>query len=76
MCLGDLRFHLAERLSRHEVEVIWFDVFERKMVDQATAFDVSMSCVELIDRARRENRLIDAIVAICRNHPRIASSIA
>jgi hypothetical protein len=65
--LADLRYLLAARLSRGQFEVVWFDVFERRMVDETNVTDVSLCSVELVDRARREDRLSELIAMLCRN---------
>jgi hypothetical protein len=67
--LGDLRHLLTMKLSRQEIAVIWFDLFERRMDDEAPNGDVSMSCVELLDRAHRRDLLADLISKICRSYP-------
>lgn len=72
---GDLRFHLATRLSLNDIKVLWFDVFERKMDDEIQVHNVGLSTVELIDRCTREDLVAALIEKICRNHPRLYSLI-
>ena len=67
--LGELRFILSSKLSRQQIEIIWFDLFERQMADEAPGGDVSMCCVKLLDRAKREDLLAKLIALICRSHP-------
>ena len=69
--LTDLRRQLAERLSISDLKVLWFDVFGRKMDDEVPAqnITVGLASVELIDRSRRDDNLIELINAICSNHP-------
>jgi len=51
MSLGDLRHLVTERLNIEEVEVIWFDLFGRRMVDEINVRNLALSCVELMDRS-------------------------
>ena len=43
LSLGDLRFHVVERLGLVEVEVVWFDVFHRRMSDEVEVKNVGSS---------------------------------
>lgn len=70
----ELRFLLSDRLTREQVAVIWFDVFERRMSDEISAANLALCCVELLDRARREGILFALLDAICRNHPHLSRS--
>jgi hypothetical protein len=70
--LGDLRFLLSKRLTLDDVKVVWFDVFNAQMEDEVAVQSLPQSCVELLDRSRREELLPDLIGALCRNHPRLA----
>lgn len=73
--LGDLRFQLADKLTLSDVKVIWYDVFGRKMDDEVAVPNLAMSCVELLDRSRREDSLAKLIDVICRNNPHVARSL-
>lgn len=70
--LGSLRYAMADRLTIDQVAVIWFDVFERRMEDEISKPIVSMACVEIIDRARREDAIPDLLRIICRNAPNVS----
>jgi hypothetical protein len=61
----DLRYRVTERLSLDELEVVWFDLFNRQMRDEIDARNVALSSVALIDRSRR----MDILNALCRNYP-------
>jgi hypothetical protein len=41
------------------------------MEDEVQVINVALSCVELLDRSRREESLDALIAAICSNHPGI-----
>jgi hypothetical protein len=69
--LSELRYVLSEKLSREHIQVIWFDLFGRRLSDEIHVGDVTMCCVELLDRARREDVLLDLVSIVCRNHPHI-----
>ena len=69
--LGDLRRQLSQRLSISEIQILWFDVFHKKMEDEVQVVNVALSCVELLDRSRREDSLGELVMAICLNHPGI-----
>jgi hypothetical protein len=64
---SDLRFFLSERLSLEEVEVVWFDMFDRRMQDEVQIKSISLSLVELLDRSRRESALPQLVEILCRN---------
>lgn len=70
--LGDLRYRLSERLTQEQVSVIWFDTFHRRIEDEIRVTNVSLSCVELLDRARREDELARLVSVICRNNAKVA----
>lgn len=72
MSLGELRQIVTERLSLEEVEVVWFDLFERRMKDETQVQNVALSSVELIDRSRRTDVLAKLIDTLCRNYPFIS----
>ena len=73
LSLGDLRHHVSERLSIEEIEVIWFDLFHRKMSDEVQVRNVALSSVELIDRSRRNDLLVDLVDTLCRNRPNLST---
>lgn len=70
--LGDLRYLVSERLSIEEVEVVWFDLFHRRMTDEVQVTSLALSSVELIDRSRRTDVLVDLVDVLCRNYPHIS----
>jgi hypothetical protein len=72
MELGDLRFHLSDRLGLRDVEAIWFDTFGRQMRDEVNVENPALALVELLDRSRREDLLSRLVDIICRNKPKIA----
>ncbi len=72
LLLGDLRYHLAQRLGLSDIKVLWFDVFHRKMEDEVQVQNIGLSTVELVDRCVREDLLASLIEKICRNHPRFS----
>jgi hypothetical protein len=75
LTLSELRYHLSNKLTRQHVEVIWFDLFNKRMADEVPVVaDLSMSCVELIDRARREDTLANLLNIVCRNHPHLSAA--
>jgi hypothetical protein len=73
IALGDLRFLLSERLSLEEVEVTWFDLYNRKSYDEIQVRNVALMLVELIGRSRREGLLLNLIETLCRNYPSVES---
>lgn len=75
LSLGDLRYLVSDRLSLEEVEVVWFDLFSRRMSDEVQARNLALSCVELIDRSRRTNVLVDLMDTLCRNYPFISRTL-
>lgn len=65
LTLADLRRRMTQRLDRTEVATIWFDVLETKMEnDMASRFLVEC-VIELLDRARKRNRLSNVIQGLC-----------
>jgi TIR domain len=75
LSLGDLRYLVSERLSLEDVEVVWFDVFNRRMSDEVQVRNLAMSSVELIDRSRRMDVLVDLMDTLCRNYPFISKGL-
>jgi hypothetical protein len=75
MSLGDLRYLIAERLNLEEVEVVWFDVFHRRMTDEVQVKNLALSSVELIDRSRRTDVLVDLMDVLCRNYPFVGKAL-
>lgn len=75
LSLGDLRHHISERLSLEDIEVVWFDLFNRRMIDEVQVRNLALSCVELIDRSRRTNVLVDLMDALCRNFPFVSRDL-
>ena len=75
MSLGDLRHLVSERLSLEEVEVVWYDLFHRRMVDEVQIKNVALSSVELIDRSRRTDVLVELMDTLCRNFPHVSKGI-
>lgn len=71
MELGDLRYHLASRLGIEEVEVVWFDLFNRRMQDEVQVRNLALSLVELLERSRREEQLPRLVDILCRTMPRL-----
>jgi len=71
LSLGDLRFRISERLTMEEIEVVWFDLFNRRMVDEVQVKNVALSAVELIDRCRRNQQFFKLLDILCRNNPNI-----
>ncbi|MGY3558470.1 hypothetical protein ACVWXP_001739 [Bradyrhizobium sp. USDA 4463] len=69
LSLGDLRYLVTERLSLDEVEVVWFDLFNRPMRDEIDARSIALSSVALIDRSRRMDVLFELMDVLCRNYP-------
>lgn len=75
LSLGDLRYLVAERLSLEDVEVVWFDLFGRRMADEVQVRNVSLSCVELIDRSRRTDVIVDLMDKLCRSFPFVSKGL-
>ncbi|MGV8985095.1 MAG: toll/interleukin-1 receptor domain-containing protein [Cypionkella sp.] len=73
--LGELRHRVTDRISLEEVGVIWFDLFERRMNDEVHVSNLAASTVELIDRCRRMEKLVDLLDTLCRNHPHISAGL-
>jgi TIR domain len=73
--LGDLRYLVSDRLSLEEVEVVWFDLFHRRMSDEVQVRNLALSCVELIDKSRRTDLLVDLMDTLCRNYPFISKGL-
>ncbi|MGX1102555.1 MULTISPECIES: toll/interleukin-1 receptor domain-containing protein [Bradyrhizobium] len=69
MRLGDLRQLLTRRLTNNDIKVVWFDVFNTRMEDEVGAVPLALSCVELLDRARRQEVLDQLLKGLCQNHP-------
>ncbi len=75
MSLGDLRYLVAERLSIEDVEVVWFDLFGRRMTDEVQVRNLALSCVELIDRSRRTDVIVHLLDKLCRSFPYIGKGL-
>ena len=75
MSLGEIRHLVTERLSLEEVETVWFDLFDRKMSDEVQVRNLALSCVELIDRSRRTDVLVELMDILCCNYPFISKGI-
>jgi hypothetical protein len=75
LSLGDLRYLVSERLNLEEVELIWFDLFNRRMTDEVQVRNLPLSCVELIDRSRRKDVLFDLMDKLCRDFPFINKGV-
>lgn len=75
LSLGDLRYLVAERLSLEDVEVVWFDLFGRRMTDEVQVRNLALSCVELIDRSRRTDVIVDLMDKLCRNFPFVSKGL-
>lgn len=75
MSLGDLRYLVAERLSIEDVEVVWFDLFGRRMADEVQVRNLALSCVELIDRSRRTDIIVELLDKLCRSYPYISKGL-
>jgi hypothetical protein len=73
LSLSDLRYELSTKLTLTDVKVLWFDIFHARMDDEVQIQNVSLCCVELLDRSRRESLLAELIDRICRNHPRLST---
>lgn len=71
MSLGELRYLVTERLSLEDVETVWFDIFGRRMTDEVRVQNLALSSVELIDRSRRTEVLVELMDTLCRNYPYI-----
>lgn len=69
LSVSDLRFLVTERLSLEDVEVVWFDLFSRRMSDEVQVRNLALSTVELIDRSRRTDSLAELMDTLCRNFP-------
>ncbi|MEA2822152.1 MAG: hypothetical protein QOJ86_4156 [Bradyrhizobium sp.] len=69
---GDLRFHMAERFSLAEIKTLWFDLFSRKMDDEVQVINLTLAIIELLDRSRREDLIVNMLDLICRNFPRFS----
>lgn len=74
--LGDLRYHLALRLTLVDIKILWFDVFDRQMDAEIQITNIGLATVELLDRCSREELLTILLDKICRNHPRLAGVVA
>lgn len=72
---GQLRRHLTDNLGISDIKVLWFDLFERKMEEEVAVQTLALCCVELLERARREDCIPSLISAICQNHKKIAASL-
>ncbi len=70
-----LRFYLTETLTLSDVKVLWFDLFGRKMEDEVNVQNLPLSCIELLERSRREQIIFELIDVICRNYPHVSKSV-
>ncbi|KAA0074726.1 hypothetical protein [Tardiphaga sp. P9-11] len=73
--VGDLRYHMADKLSIAHIQTLWFDLFARKMEDEIMVTRVLLCPIELLDRARRESYFPTFIDLSCRNNLRFSTSI-
>jgi hypothetical protein len=65
LSLGELRRRITKRMSRSEVSIIWFDIFELKMDDDMMHWPLGDCVIELLDRANKRFKLGKVIDAIC-----------
>jgi hypothetical protein len=75
LIVGDLRYHMADKLSITHIQTLWFDLFARKMEDEIMVTRVLLCPIELLDRARRESYFPTFIDLSCRNNLRFSTSI-
>jgi TIR domain len=75
LSLSDLRYLMADKLGIDEVAIVWFDLFERRMIDEIQVRNLALCCVELIDMSRRTDVLGDLLDTLCRNFPYISKGL-
>jgi hypothetical protein len=75
LSLSDLRHLMADKLDIDEVAIVWFDLFERRMIDEIQVRNLALCCVELIDRSRRTDELVGLMDTLCRNFPYISKGL-
>lgn len=73
--VNQLRFHLTQSLTLSDIKVLWYDLFGRKMEDEVSVQNLSLSCIELLDRSRRQQVIVKLIDIICRDYPYVSNSI-
>lgn len=71
--LGDLRHLVTDRLSIEDIQIVWFDLFNRRMSDEIKVENLALSCVQLIDKSRRMDMIADLLDKLCRNCPYISN---
>jgi hypothetical protein len=70
--LADLRRRMTARMSRSEVGILWFDLFEVKMDDEMPGRPIGDCVIDLIDRARKRNKLRDLFDSVCTDRQDLA----
>ena len=71
--LADLRRRVTKRMNRSEVGAIWYDTFGKK-VDDDMAHRPLVDCViELLDRAKNQDKLHEVVRGICFERPDIGN---
>lgn len=68
----DLRFKIAKALDRHQVAVIWGDVFEERMDDVLPTIPKANCTLELVLRTQSRQLRENLYRILCMNHPHIA----
>ena len=70
--LADLRRRISKRMNRSEVSGLWFDVLETAMEDDMTGRELSDCVINLLDKAKKRNKLSLVIEQICQDRPDLA----
>jgi hypothetical protein len=73
LSLGALRLRMATKLSLVDISALWFDLFSRRMEDETNVHNLATSCIDLLDRARRQNLIPTLIALLCGLFPHVSS---
>jgi hypothetical protein len=71
--LADLRRRMSKRMSRDEVGVVWFDVFNTQMDDDMRGRTLVECVIELLDRCQKKGKLAEVIESLCADRPDLAN---
>ena len=71
--LAELRRRMTKRMDRDEVGTVWFDTLESKMDNDMQGRTMSDCVIDLLDRAKKRNKLADVIESLCADRADLAN---
>jgi len=69
---AQLRRRIDKRLSREDLEILWYDTFETRLEDDCPNRAKPVCIIELIERARREAKTQHMLSTLCELYEHIA----